>query len=43
MPFAMESLVLEQWARGMSEMAEGVRRCPDAEPELSSSRTADER
>jgi asparagine synthase (glutamine-hydrolysing) len=34
MPFAMESLVLEQWARGMRSMADGVSRRRDAEPEL---------
>jgi asparagine synthase (glutamine-hydrolysing) len=40
MPFAMESLVLEQWARGMRSMSNGVRRVRDAEPDLAGSRAA---
>ena len=40
MPFAMESLVLEQWARGMRSMSDGVRRRRDAEPDLAGSRAA---
>jgi asparagine synthase (glutamine-hydrolysing) len=38
LPLAMESLVLEQWARGMRSLADGVRRSDDSEPDLAGSR-----
>jgi hypothetical protein len=40
MPFAMESLVLEQWARGMSSLADGVRRHREVEPVLTGSQVS---
>lgn len=40
MPFSMEALALEQWARGMQSAASGIRRNRDIEPILPRARPA---